>query len=88
MTTPPFLNPLFPLTVSLGGGGILLISSDGDVRMGAKIKTPQNQPPQKTRAEFSSLKNFQKALKFSCTLFAELCRWDHARALPRIFRLF
>ena len=39
--------------------------------------------PQKTYAEFSRLKNFQRALKFGCTLFAELLGWDR-RALPRI----
>ena len=39
--------------------------------------------PKKSYAEFSRLKNFQRALKFGCTLFAELLGWDR-RALPRI----
>ena len=43
------------------------ISSDGDDRMGTKIKTQKNSLDQKltpktSHAEFSSLKNFQKAL--------------------------
>ena len=70
--------------------------------MGTKIKTqkhPQGyqQNPKKSldqkltpkifHAEFPSLKNFQKALNDTCTLFAELRGWD-TRALPGIFRLF
>ena len=58
-------------------GGLLRISSDGDDRMGAKIKTQKNPKgfqqnpkksldpkltPKKSHAEFPSLKNFQKAL--------------------------
>ena len=50
--------------------------------------------PQKSHAEFSSLKNFQKALNyitrcslFGYTLFAEL-RGRDTQALPGIFTLF
>ena len=43
-------------------------------------------PPKKSYAEFSRLKNFQRALKFGCTLFAELLGWDR-RALPWIIWL-
>ena len=69
-----------------GGGGVLWISSDGNDRMGAKIKTPkklldQELTPKKSHAEFPSLK------KFGCTLFAEQRGWD-TQAIPRIFRLF
>ena len=42
--------------------------------------------PKKSYAEFSRLKNFQRALKFGCTLFAGLLGWDR-RALPRIIWL-
>ena len=42
--------------------------------------------PKKSYAEFSRLKNFQRELKFGCTLFAELLGWDR-RALPRIIWL-
>ena len=52
-----------------GGGGVrvLRISSDGDDRMGAKIRTPKKSlgpatKPKKSHAEFPSHKNFQKAL--------------------------
>ena len=67
------------------GGGVLFISSDGNDRMAAKIKTPkklldQELTPQKSHAEFPSLR------KFGCTLFAEQRSWD-TRAMPRIFRL-
>ena len=44
-----------------GGGAVLRILSDGDDRMGAKIKT-QKTPPKNSHAEFQTLKNFQKAL--------------------------
>ena len=69
------------------GGGVLLISSEWDDGMGAKIKTPKkslwrptNQPipgpkinPKKSHAEFLSLKNFQKVLNdITCLLFAWL----------------
>ena len=68
-----------------GGGGVLWISSDGNDRMGAKIKTQkklldQELTPKKSHAEFPSLR------KFGCTLFAEQRSWD-TRAIPRIFRL-
>ena len=53
----------------VGGGGVrvLRISSDGDDRMGAKIRTPKKSlgpatKPKKSHAEFPSHKNFQKAL--------------------------
>ena len=50
-----------------GGGGVLRISSDGDDRMGAKIKTQkksldQKLTPKESHAELPSLKNFQKGL--------------------------
>ena len=77
--------------------GLLQILSDGNDRIGAKIKTQTNpldlqQNPKKSHAELPSLKNFQKRLTlcsslFGCTLFAELCSWD-TWALPRIFGLF
>ena len=73
--------------------------------MGAKKSKPEKIPgakltPKKSKAEFPSLKNIQKALngitrkmnflkpKFGCTLFAEFSRpgWD-TRELQRIFRL-
>ena len=71
-------------TLAVGGGG-LWISSDGNDRMVAKIKTPkklldQELTPKKSHAEFPSLR------KFGCTLFAEQRSWD-TRAIPRIFRL-
>ena len=52
---------------TLRGGGVLWISSDGNDRMGAKIKTPkklldQELTPKKSHAEFPSLR------KFGCTL--------------------
>ena len=77
--------------------------------MGTKIKTEkkprgyqqnpkksldQKLTPQKSHAEFSSLKNLQKALNyitrcalFGYTLFAEL-RGRDTQALPGIFTLF
>ena len=48
-----------------GGGGVLQISSDGDDRMGAKIKKKsldQKLTPKTSHAKFPSPKNFQKAL--------------------------
>ena len=71
---------IFKLAMSPGvpeGGGVHLISSDGDNRMGEKTnplqkslgpppKSPksldQKLTPKKSHAEFPSLKNFQKAL--------------------------
>ena len=59
------------------GGGVLRVFSDGDGRMGAKVKTRKNPlsfqqnpkksldqklTPKKSHAEFPSLKNFQKGL--------------------------
>lgn len=50
------------------GGEVLRISSNGDDRMGANIKPKktlgQEMTPKKSPAEFASLKNFRKVLKF------------------------
>ena len=46
-----------------GGGGVLRISSDGDDRMGAKIKTPKN-PWTKHKTPKNPMRNF-RALKIS-----------------------
>ena len=48
-------------------GGRLRISSDGDDRMRAKIKTQKNpstknEPPKKSHRQFPSLKKFPKAV--------------------------
>ena len=64
----------------------LQISSEGDDRMVANIKTEkksldQKLTPKKFHPEFSSL-NY-----FVCTLFAELPGWD-TRKVPQIWRLF
>ena len=81
MTTPFFKALILQGEISCwsprGGGGILRISSDRDIRMGAKMNTQknpldfkqnpkksldQNLTPKKSHAEFPSHKNFQKAL--------------------------
>ena len=88
---------------SPGGGGYSGFQVMGMIEWGQKLKpkkihrasnkTPKNvrgpkiNPPKKSHAKLSSLKNFQKASKFGYTSFAELRGWD-TRALQRIFRLF
>ena len=53
-------NSFFGTQFSRGGGGGIRISSDGDDRMGIKIKTPKNpqgflQNPKKSHAEYQSI---------------------------------
>ena len=80
----------FTLQCSSSGG--LQISSDGDDRMGAKIKTQRNpsgfqQNPKKSLVQKLTPLNIPCQIskpwkksrnKFGCTLFVELCLWEYA----------